>query len=89
MQSGKGIVLIKFILSEAWPYLAAAAGVLAGLFYARQSGKREGKQQAEREQADAASEQRRKTNVVDTQMAEMDDDGVRRDLRKWVRGDRY
>lgn len=87
MQSGKGIVLFKFILSEAWPYLATVAGIIAGLFYALQSGKRQGRAQVEREHADAISEKRRKTNVVDSEMAGMDDDDVRSELASWVRDD--
>ena len=72
---------------QRWLWMAGA--VLAVLVGAYGMGGRAARRSAQAKQAEAASEQRRKTNVVDTQMAEMDDDGVRRDLRKWVRGDRY
>lgn len=75
---------LMMLWGRVWPYIAALGAALGAVLAIRQSGKRAGRQEAEREQANAASEQRRKTNVVDSQMAQMGDDDVRRDLAKWV-----
>lgn len=71
---------------QRWLWMAGA--VLAVLVGAYGMGGRAARRSAQVKRDSAASDQRRKTNVVDTQMAEMDDDGVRSELASWVRDDR-
>ena len=78
---------IARVWARIWPYIAAAGAALAAVLAIRQSGRAAGRAEAEAEQSDATAGQRRKINEADTQMAAMDDDGIRRELRKWVRPD--
>lgn len=62
-----------------------AGAVLAVLLGAYAAGSRAARRSAEAKQSRVQSEQRRKINDVDSKMAQMDDDDVRRELRQWVR----
>ena len=66
-----------------WAYAVGAMGLVAGAFMIW----RDGRRSAQRKNEQAASEQRRKINDVDSQMAKMDDGDVRSNLAKWVRDD--
>lgn len=77
--------IIAWLMAEAWPYLLGALAIIGGMLAARQSGKAAGRHEAERKQADAASEQRRKVNEADTKLVEMDDSDIRSELAEWVR----
>ena len=78
-------MLIKFILSEAWPYLAAAAGVLAGLFYARQSGKAAGRNEADLVNIKATIRTQGKAREIDTEIDSLASDDLDSRGRRWVR----
>lgn len=77
--------IITWLLAEALPWIVGAAGVAAGMFGLYRSGKNRGRAEAKQEQQVTQSEQRRKVNEADTKLVEKDDDGIRRELGKWVR----
>lgn len=68
---------------QGWLWMVGAVlAVLAGAYAA---GGRAARRSVQAKQSRVQSEQRRKINDVDSKMAQMDDDDVRRDLAKWVR----
>lgn len=68
---------------QGWLWMAGA--VLAVLVGAYAAGGRSARRSEQAKQSSVQSEQRRKINDVDSKMAQMDDDDVRRNLAKWVR----
>lgn len=64
--------------------VGAVLSVLVGAYAA---GGRAARRSVQAKQSRVQSEQRRKVNEVDSQMAQMDDDGVRSELASWVRDD--
>lgn len=69
--------MIAWLLSEAWPYILGAAGVIASLFLARQSGKRAAKNEQAQSDLDATLQSKRNYEKIsqmddDSQLAEFD-----------------
>lgn len=81
------MIFLRALWGRVWPYIAGTAGLIAGLFYVRQSGKAAGRAEIKQEQATAAAEQRRKASEADTKLAQSDDADIRRRLGDWVRDD--
>lgn len=72
---------MTLLLAQFWPYLLGLAGLLAGYFAARQSGKAAARNEINESQAKARKEARR----VEDQNAALDDAGIDSRLDKWVR----
>lgn len=77
--------MLNFILSELWPYLAGLAGVIAGLFYVRQSGKKAGRREAETKAREQRLKNIKEARNVENETSALDDDSVVRRLDEWVR----
>ncbi|MFW8567351.1 hypothetical protein [Orrella sp. 11846] len=67
--------------------LGATGAMVVAFLLAFFSGKREGKQQAEREQEKARLDNLTKLNEVDNGLAKKSDDDIRRRLGDWVQRD--
>lgn len=77
--------LIQALLHEIWPYLAGLAGVIAGLFYVRQSGKTAGRREAETKAQKQRIKNINEAKYVENTVNQADDDAVIRRLGGWVR----
>lgn len=77
--------MIELILAKIWPYLLAVAGLLAGSFALRQSGKSAGKQEIRNEINESQAKARKEARRVEDTNAAMSDDAVDSRLDRWVR----
>lgn len=76
------------LLTQIWPYLAAALVALAGIVGVRQAGKAAGKHQERRNQEQAAAKVREKARQVERENDAKTDDAIRADAGRWVRHDK-
>lgn len=78
--------MFSLLLSQLWPYVAGAAGLIAGFFFVRLSGKAAGKQEVRQEINEAESAARKEARNVELETDAMDDGSVRDAATRWVRG---
>lgn len=80
------MIWLQALWGRVWPYIVGVAGIIAGLFYVRQSGKSAARTEDAakiNKQAQAAHKEQRN---VENEVAAMGDDAVDRRLDQWVRG---
>lgn len=77
--------MLRVLLGRIWPYIAGVAGLIAGFFFVRLSGKAAGKQEVQAKQVQAdikgMNDAREARNEIDS----LDDDAVRDRARERLR----
>lgn len=76
------------LLTQIWPYLAAALVALAGVVGVRQAGKAAGKHEERRKQERLAEKVREKAREAERENDAKTDDAIRADAGRWVRHDK-
>ena len=80
------MIFLQALWAKVWPYIIGVAGITAGLFFVRQSGKAAGKQEVRQEINEAERKAAERARHVENETAAMDDDSVTDELiRDWVR----
>lgn len=77
--------MVELIISQIWPYLLGAAGLIVAYFGVRQSGKAAGRQETRQEINEAEAAARKEARDVELETDAMADADIDDDLAKWVR----
>lgn len=77
--------MIQALISEIWPYIVGLAGIVAGLFYARQSGKEAGRREVEKQKVEQVLKGIQDAREARSEIDAMDDDAVRDRARQRMR----
>lgn len=68
------MIFLSALWGRVWPYIATAAGIIAGLFYVWQSGKSAGRAEVEQERTADSLDAIRRSNANREEVSRMDDD---------------
>ncbi len=83
------MIFLQALWAKVWPYIIGAAGIIAGLFFVRQSGKAAGKTEAKIDQLEAERKASERARHVENETAAMADDAITDELiNDWVRQDK-
>lgn len=80
------MIWLQALWGRVWPYIVGLAGVIAGLFFVRQSGKDAARAEDAVKINKQAEQARKEAQDVAQKVDAMDDDTVDRELDQWVRG---
>jgi len=79
------MIWLRALGARIWPYIATAAGIIAGLFFVRQSGKQAGRAEAERSKLEAQVRAGEKSREAAAEIESLDDAAVRDRARQRMR----
>lgn len=75
--------MLELMLAEFWPYIVGAVALITAWLAGRRDGAAKERERAQKGKLSVLE----RVNEADQELAQMGDDDIRRELRRWVRAD--